>query len=360
MAKDDKGYGEGNGLTSLAALLGALPEGGAASAADLRATGKDTARPTGKATGGTTGKATGRTTGKAYGDGTTTMRNLNFQMKQILLRNRDGSQSTQANRWRLCMSICHDLDQQGFKKLDLHNLKQKHIKALIEGWQERDLKPGTQKNYMAALRWVCEKIGKPNLIARTNEAHGIPDRAYVADVSKGKDVIPGQLARIADPYIVMALRLQAAFGLRREESMKFTPSFADKGDRIVLKASWCKGGRERTIPVRTLEQRALLDQARALAGKGSLIPADLQYKDQLQRYKHQCRSVGISNTHGHRHFYAQERYRELTGWECPVRGGPKGKDLTREQKALDRQARQTISRELGHEREQITVNYLGR
>jgi hypothetical protein len=333
---------KGNKLTTLAALIGALPDCNPASAAAGAAAADS--------------KANGTGTRK----GRKAVRDLNYQMKAILLRNRDGSESTQANRWRLCMSIANDLGYLGFKNLDIHNLKQKHVKALIDGWRSRNLTAGAQKNYMVALRWICEKIGKPNLIARSNDAMGIQKRSHLPTVSKGKDVVPDQLARITDPYIVLSLRLQAAFGLRREESMKFTPSFADHGDKIVLKASWCKGGRERPIPVRTIEQRALLNEVKALAGKGSLIPAELQYKDQLQRYKHQCQKAGISFAHGHRHWYAQERYRELTGWNCPVRGGPKSNELSREQKAIDHKARMTISAELGHGREQITVNYLGR
>jgi hypothetical protein len=62
----------------------------------------------------------------------------------------------------------------------------------------------------------------------------------------------------------------------------------------------------------------------------------------------------------HRHQYAQERYRELTGWSAPAVGGPRSRELTREQKAIDREARLTISSELGHEREQVTAIYLGR
>ena len=38
----------------------------------------------------------------------------------------------------------------------------------------------------------------------------------------------------------MSLELQQAFGLRREEAIKFIPSFADRGDHLVLKASWTK------------------------------------------------------------------------------------------------------------------------
>jgi hypothetical protein len=43
--------------------------------------------------------------------------------------------------------------------------------------------------------------------------------------------------------------------------------------------------------------------------------------------------VGIHAFHGHRHLYAQERYKQLTGWECPAHGGPTAKQLTPQQKA---------------------------
>ena len=66
-----------------------------------------------------------------------------------------------------------------------------------------------------------------------------------------------------------------------------------------------------------------------------------------------------NSDHGQRHEYAQMRYQELTGWAAPVAGGPRSKELTAAQKLLDREARLTISRDLGHEREQIAAN-LGR
>ncbi len=64
--------------------------------------------------------------------------------------------------------------------------------------------------------------------------------------------------------------------------------------------------------------------------------------------------------HGHRHRYAQRRYHEFTGWECPARGGPTSKQLTKKQKERDREAREVISHEMGHGREQVTSVYLGR
>ena len=55
--------------------------------------------------------------------------------------------------------------------------------------------------------------------------------------------------------------------------------------------------------------------------------------------------------------YAQTRYQEMTSWQCPARGGPTSRQLTKQQKAIDREARERISHEMGHGREQITAVY---
>ena len=227
-------------------------------------------------------------------------------------------------------------------------------------WQERGLSIGTIKNRMAAIRWWSAKINKQNVVARSNEHYGIPDRRFVANESKAKDINEQQLNKIKDEHVRMSLELQRAFGLRREEAMKFVPSYADKGDYIRLKASWTKGGKPRIIPIRTEHQKDVLYRARGLAGLGSLIPPQRSYVHQLRVYEGATTRAGLSSMHGLRHAYAQERYEELTGWQCPSTGGPDSKLLTPEQRELDREARLTISQELGHEREQITAAYLGR
>ena len=114
------------------------------------------------------------------------------------------------------------------------------------------------------------------------------------------------------------------------------------------------------IPTLFGRVRPLLDEAKRFAGRGSLIPADMRYVEQLRRFEYQCANAGCHRVHGHRHQYAQSRYRELTGWAAPAAGGPRSKDLTPAQREIDREARHTISRELGHEREQVTAIYLGR
>ena len=183
----------------------------------------------------------------------------------------------------------------------------------------------------------------------------------MARTSKAREVPPDQPDPGARP--VCADESPIATGLRvapRGESIKIHPVQADHGDRLVLQGSWTKGGRPREIPIRTAAQRALLDEAKALAKRGALIPAHKSYVVQLHRYEHWTRQAGLSHLHGLRHAYAQDRFLELAGFPCPAMGGPSRAALTPEQREADYDARVWISGELGHSREAITAAYFGR
>ncbi|MGE0334723.1 MAG: phage integrase N-terminal domain-containing protein [Gammaproteobacteria bacterium] len=288
------------------------------------------------------------------------MRDLNYQLKQLCLRNRDGSYATQAQRLWLLTLIANQLHELGYRQLEARSLKPKHVEALTQHWLAEDLAIATIKNRMSALRWWALKVNRQNVIARTNDHYGIPDRVFVTNESKAQMLAAQALTKVRDAFVRMSLELQAAFGLRREEAIKFIPSYADQGDRVVLKETWTKGGKAREVPVRTAEQREVLGRAHRVAGRGSLIPADRNYVQQLRVYEGHTARAGLSKLHGLRHAYAQQRYLDLTGWPCPAAGGPASKTLTPAQRAQDIAARLAISRELGHEREAITAVYLGR
>ena len=274
--------------------------------------------------------------------------------------NRDGSFSTQATRKSILNRIANQLHELGYKHMQAKSLKPKHVDALVSLWKDQDLSVGTLKNLLSGLRWWARHVGKAEMIPKDNSAFDISKRSQVAKESKAWKLKEAQLEKISDPYVRLSVRLQAAFGLRREEAIKFSPNHAIKDDHIKLKASWTKGGRARTVPIRTDEQRRLLDDVRKLAKGGALIPPNKNFIKQRNHYDRQVRNAGIKNPHGLRHGYAQRRYEELTGWKAPVAGGPASKSLSSDQRALDKGARETISRELGHSREEISARYLGR
>ena len=139
----------------------------------------------------------------------------------------------------------------------------------------------------------------------------------MTNISKARELGAG-LEQVTDAHVRMSLQLQAAFGLRRKESLLFQPHYADRGDHLTLKGPWTKGGRERIVPITTPEQREVLQATHRLAGMGALIPAHKNYIQQRHIYDGQCKAAGLSNMHGLRHRYAQMRYEALTGWAAPA------------------------------------------
>jgi hypothetical protein len=116
-------------------------------------------------------------------------------------------------------------------------------------------------------------------------------------------------------------------------------------------ASWTKGGVGRALKITSLEQRAWLNKVAQLVKPGeSLIPSQRTYKQQLYYYKTETTQMGLCKLHGLRHAYAQRRYRELTtyfdsnkkGLISPIEGGKQTKQLSLDEKILDRKARRLV------------------
>ena len=208
------------------------------------------------------------------------MHDLNFDLKRLQAAHDDGSHGTRTARSYALAQMANTLHDLGFKGLRATGLKRKHAVALVREWQRQGRSIGTMKNRTAHLRWWAERIGRPAVVP-SNSDLGIANREYVTNEDRSVVLDPDKLALVKDEHVVMALRMEGDFGLRREEAIKFTPSRDDRGDRIRLKGSTTKGGRPREVPVLKDSQRRLLDEARRLAGGGALIPPDRNYRQQL-------------------------------------------------------------------------------
>ena len=284
----------------------------------------------------------------------------NGDLIKLTWRHRENSYSTQRARRTIVKMMANQLGDMGFNRIKAKNLKEKHALALIERWRGEGLSSGTLKNRLAVLRWVYEKVNKSWMLAKRNADYGIERRQYLTNVNKAREATLESLERIRNEHVRLSVEMQRQFGLRREEAMKIQVAWADRGTYLMLKGSWTKGGRERSIPVRTEAQRNLLERVKQLTDRGSLIPRDKTYVNHMRTYKRQVAAAGLEKLHGLRHAYAQDRYLELTGWKAPAAGGPSRDKLSDEQKQLDKDARMTISRELGHGREIISVVYCGK
>lgn len=289
------------------------------------------------------------------------MKGLNFDLLNLTRHSGEGSYSTKACRERGLQQLADELRGLGFNMKFARNLAPKHVSALVASWKAEGIADATVRNRLGWLRWWAEKVGKPNMLPKDNSPYGLAERSRF-NGNKAKAADEATLAKLGENERVrLALKLEAAFGLRREEALKLRPAFADRGDRIALQSSWTKGGRYREIPLTHPKQRALLDEVKALCGDGQLLSDKGQnYKQALKEYENTLLKAGIRNAHGFRHAYAQWRYKTLTGWEAPAAGGRTCAQMTAEEQARDRRARLQISHELGHGRLDVTDTYLGR
>jgi site-specific recombinase XerC len=198
------------------------------------------------------------------------MDKLTWQLKDLLHHNRDGGRATQKSRQETLMLVAKQLKALGFKFMNINGLKAKHVTKLTEKWKADGLANGTIKNRMAHIRWWARKTNAAHKIP-SNDQLEIEHRNYVTNDSKAVILTQEHLKQVADPNIKISLQLQAYFGLRREEAIKFNAQYADQGDRIILKDTWCKGKRSREIPITTQEQRNLIDQIKREYGHPSYI-----------------------------------------------------------------------------------------
>ncbi len=287
------------------------------------------------------------------------MRDLNWDLLQLQRRaSEDGSHATRRDRSYALVQMANALHEAGYRGLRAKGLKGKHIEALVRDWSDRGLSDATMMNRMAHVRWWADRVGKANMV-KSNADYGILPRSHLANGTRRRDLDEEKLALVKDEHVRMALRLQSAFGLRREEAIKFSPRYADRGDRIVVKAATAKGGRAREVPILKDSQRRLLDETRRLAGGGAMIRPDRNYADQRRVYEEQTKAAGFDHMHGLRHAYALDRYEHLTGWEAPAAGGPARGELKGESRRIDIAARKRISSELGHGRIEIVRQYCG-
>ena len=198
------------------------------------------------------------------------MQALNYELKQLCARNRDGSFATQADRERILTLVANQLREMGFVNMQAQSLKPKHVEGLVERWTAEGLSTGTVKNRMTELRWWAEKIGKANVVAKSNDVYGIADRRYVTNVSKARDLTSGDLAQITDR---LHPRIPPAAGGLRPAARGIAQDPTRRGRTAAT--PWCsriagpKAVASAMIPIRTAEQRRALDEAKGIAGRAA-------------------------------------------------------------------------------------------
>ncbi|SEI23806.1 integrase domain-containing protein [Paraburkholderia hospita] len=285
------------------------------------------------------------------------------------ISNRALSIKTQEYRAAKLCKAFKELREGGFALQTPWSLKHKHVQHLVDTWIAAGQSGGTIENKLTYLRALAQWMGKTNLIGPLDdyadrEALGLK-RSYVATGDKswaahGVDAVT-KLEEIAQtcPHTAVQLKLQAAFGLRIEESFMLRPAEAARDPRLLAVTRGTKGGRPREVPIGT--KIGILEEAARLSNglTGSTVPADRtlrQWRDWyyyvLEKHGVTKRGIGITS-HGLRHEYLQTLYEDTTGVPAPIKRAE-----TRPDPRLHEEAMRRVVEAAGHSRLNKSGAYL--
>lgn len=274
---------------------------------------------------------------------------LERQLVSILAANREDSFATQRKRSTILSATArHIVDRFGLQKWD--NLKQKHVSAVIVNWKAADHGCRSIEEKLTHMRWLLQKIGKPNLLPRTNRELGVePGPRYTrAGNIVSEDRYQQLVSSMHDPRVQAMLLLARELGLRFKEASLLRPWRDWDGKRVWIKRG-SKGGRPRYLYLHNPRQVAALQVARALTSRDQcLIPAHFRtYEQWRQAVYRELRQAGLSRAgnqtfHDLRRTYVHERMQFLV------------KDCRLEHQ----RAAALVAREVGHARIEVLDWYV--
>lgn len=244
-------------------------------------------------------------------------------------------------------------------------------RAYLNHLVELGKSPATIKNNITTVRRLLVWIGKANSLTAIDEMMreaGVEERTFVVTVSKtlrSQGFRPEELferSTAEDRIFGSQTKLCLLFGLRGKEARHLRPVDSDEGDQLLVHRG-TKGGKSRYVKIVTPEQRAALDEAKAIAAStyagGALTWPRLAPEQARQRFKTHCKNIGLTadgyfktTPHGLRHEFACDEYFRLCGRVAQVESG-----LPVEPE-VDRAARKALAAALGHGRLEVCGAYI--
>ena len=91
------------------------------------------------------------------------VRQLNFDLKCLQERHREGGFVTRRDRSFALAQAANALHDLGFRRLRAAGLRRKHVNALVREWRRQGISTGTLKNRMAHLRWWARHVDRPGV-----------------------------------------------------------------------------------------------------------------------------------------------------------------------------------------------------
>ncbi len=276
--------------------------------------------------------------------------------------------ASHVNRWR---KFCEWLRKQGIR--DARQISRAEL-AQFAGYlaqrTDEDMSIAYAKNQLSSANVVLESLRgdrtvwvKPGdfLGRRSTVRSSVPGGMDRAQVKVAADT----LTATGKQRVAAVALLCRELGLRRREAslldVRLAHHQAAQLGRVNIVAG-TKGGRGKTVdrwvPVSDTAMQAIRFAETVIGNDSKLVPADQSLAQWLPRiskdWTNAVSLLGLGNLRDLRAAYACDRYVQLTGIQAPVVAGGRATP-----KSVDREARQAIAQELGHNRPEVIAAYIG-
>ena len=263
---------------------------------------------------------------------------------------------------------------------DLRDITREDVYKYSQLVKEQDLKDNhaasTTQTHLSAINTTLEQArGDKNLTVNPVRDANVALRNNVRTEEKARDQkTHDELKMQVSTLTSSLLTVQREIGLREKESILLNANNALKEAEkrgVITISRGTKGGKVRETPmVRSDQIKALKELAKIQTNEkiNCIIPLDKNLKEIRNKVENEIKGSG--GFHAERHFYIINRYEELAKVNCPIQARIEHKDrfdyISKELKItvtdarkLDHEVRLKISKEVGHERIDITNSYLG-
>ena len=307
---------------------------------------------------------------------------VNEIMELACSRRVDGkvaSERTQTLTKEVVCAAIRLLHELGYRIQDPKNLGERHVDVLVKHWWYcKHKKIKTIQNELSRLRVFCSMLGKPGMVGAVEKYLPEVDPKFLkvrtaAQVSKawsghGVDMT-AKFHEVdeRDQRLGLMLRMELAFGLRREEVLKCNPHLQDFGHYLQVFPGMGKGGRWRNIPIASVAQRALLDYVKERVSKSHALGWQYSESGQvatleqnIRRYENLMAALGFTKAdigvtgHGLRAQFA-ENHALLLGLVPSTLGGDSGQMANADIGVV----KGKVAQALGHNRPSVMSAYIG-